>query len=261
MILDDLLLINRKIDTKVIGKTIKVYPSLPSTMDKIRQFAMNSADEGLVVVALKQTEGRGRMGRKWITGEGGLAASVLLRPVFEPQYEFIMLGGLAVLQTCKTLGVDDCGLKWPNDVLAGEKKIAGVLVEYQAGENGFYIVGMGININQAPDVTQHMTIKPGSLAHQLGKKIDITDFFALLLINFDRLYREICSGHSPFQLWKQNLITLGQGVCVKTHDREICGLALDVNADGSLMIKTRTGEIITVIAGDVSTETGNTPPV
>ncbi len=241
-----------RINTQIIGKTIKVYQSLPSTMDKARDEALKNDSEGLVVVALEQTEGRGRMGRKWITGEGGLAVSVLLKPDIRPLYELTMLGGLAILRTCKALGVTGAGIKWPNDVLVSDKKAAGVLVECRTGEGGYCIVGMGINVNQLPELLPNMPVEPTSLSLELGKTINMAECLGLLLKFADELYVDISTGGSLFEEWRQNLVTLGHKVSINTLNGERQGMAIDVNPHGSLVIKSPEGELITITAGDVN---------
>ncbi len=135
----------------MIGQPLLEFAEVESTNDVAKAEALRGAAEGLVVVADRQTRGRGRRGRVWSSPPGGgLYLSVLLRPDW-PAVEAPWLGvlaGLAAWRTARALGADTAVVKWPNDVLAGGRKLAGVLVEPRiaGGRIEFAVVGVGLNV-------------------------------------------------------------------------------------------------------------------
>jgi BirA family transcriptional regulator, biotin operon repressor / biotin---[acetyl-CoA-carboxylase] ligase len=142
-----------RIKTEVVGHPFLAYDELDSTQDIARSMAVDGAPEGLTIVARTQKQGRGRRGRSWLSIPGeGVYMSVLLRPNL-PSVEtgwLAVAGGVAVVKALVALGVRDVWLKWPNDVLVGGKKIAGVLVEPRLGSASidFAVVGIGVNVRQ-----------------------------------------------------------------------------------------------------------------
>ncbi|MBU0679108.1 MAG: biotin--[acetyl-CoA-carboxylase] ligase [Verrucomicrobia bacterium] len=137
----------------IIGHPVCAFAKVTSTMDVAKQLANAGAPEGLTVIAGEQTEGRGRMGRKWVsTGDKGLYLSVILRPSASCQDtdRIALFAGVAIAEALEVLGIKGTRLKWPNDVLIGKKKIAGVLIEPRTGAKGveFVLLGLGINVAQ-----------------------------------------------------------------------------------------------------------------
>ena len=98
-------------------------------MNKAREQALKGALEGTTIIADKQTSGRGRMGRAWLSPQGNLALSLILRPDLEYLPSLVMIASLAVLRTIKNLTNIDAVIKWPNDVLINGKKVSGILIE------------------------------------------------------------------------------------------------------------------------------------
>ncbi len=139
-----------------LGQPLVELEEVTSTNDVLRQMAEQGAAEGTAVVALRQTQGRGRQHRPWHSPPGlGLYLSVLLRPPW-PAAEsgaLALLAGLAVASALQQLGVPAVKLKWPNDVLAGGKKICGVLVEpvLQNERIEFAVVGLGVNVRHGAE--------------------------------------------------------------------------------------------------------------
>jgi BirA family biotin operon repressor/biotin-[acetyl-CoA-carboxylase] ligase len=134
-------------------RRIVVHESTASTNDDARRLAKDGAPEGTVVVAERQTAGRGRLGRTWDSPHHmGLYVSVLLRPVEPPALfgRYAIAGAVSACATCRDVADDRVTLKWPNDVLAEGAKLAGILAEIRQGPSGAELVlGFGININQA----------------------------------------------------------------------------------------------------------------
>ncbi len=136
-----------------LGRPLLVYEEAGSTNDLAKERATAGASEGWTIVAGRQTRGRGQQGRVWQSDSaGGLYMSVLLRPRWPAQESerLAILGGVSVFSALEILGVRRLSLKWPNDVLAGGKKIAGILVEPRVGQGllEFAVMGLGVNVGQ-----------------------------------------------------------------------------------------------------------------
>ena len=185
------------LNTKVVGKVLLEFDELPSTNDYIRHFSNEvNASEGLVVRARHQIAGRGQMGTTWESPAGSnLLFSFLLRPVWLPpdkQFYLSAVIATAVATTLKKLlPALPVSIKWPNDILVNQKKVAGILIEnaIQGQQFTTAIVGIGLNINQTefPGQLNHAT----SLAIQSGEKWDTEFVFNQLLWQLDQAYQEL----------------------------------------------------------------------
>ncbi len=222
--------------------TIESLPSIDSTNRLVAERAAAGALEGLVVTAELQTAGRGRLDRSWEAEPGAaLLVSVLLRPADLPVSRWFLLGaaaGLAAQDACGQVGEFTPDLKWPNDLLVGERKLAGILGE-ATGQAA--VVGMGLNVHGAP---------PGAAwaDEAAGHRIDRAALLAAWLRGFDRrlghwddvlaAYREACS-------------TLGREVVVEQGDGLLQGRAEAIDDDGRLVLRLAGGTRVVVAAGDV----------
>ncbi|MDD5605142.1 MAG: biotin--[acetyl-CoA-carboxylase] ligase [Dehalococcoidales bacterium] len=245
-----------KLPTRLVGRKVYYYRTLPSTMDVAREKGLEKELEGLVVVAGQQTGGRGRKGRFWLSPEGSLAISILCYPEKSQVAELVMCGALSVLATIEHFGVENAGIKWPNDVLIGNKKVSGILVESQimAETVTYAIIGMGINVNSDMSVYNKMTVPPTSLACAIGKEIDMRAVFCKLIENTDKLYTDLKNNISLLDQWKSRLITLGREVIVERGSTDLRGLARDVTPDGNLILQLESGKQVIISAGDVKLE-------
>ena len=171
-----------------------------STNDDLRRLAAEGADEGTVVLASRQTAGRGRLGRSWDSPEGlGLYLSFLLRPQ-EPVREigrYPIACAIAVCEACREIAGESVSLKWPNDVLAGGRKLAGILCEMRQSPSGVELVlGVGINGNQRPG-DFHAELQASATSLRIlrdGRPIDLESVATILLTvlseTIERLRRE-----------------------------------------------------------------------
>jgi BirA family transcriptional regulator, biotin operon repressor / biotin---[acetyl-CoA-carboxylase] ligase len=180
-----------------IGQRILVFGEVVSTNDVAWELAQEGAESGLVVLAERQTAGRGQRGRHWESAPAlGLWGSILLRPDLTPS-ESASLTSWAAGAIAATIA-EECGIaaiiKPPNDVYVGPAKVAGVLVEMRVEQNGAYaaIAGLGVNINQrAEDFSPEIRAQAGSLATAVGHPVDRRHFAIALLRKLDRSYCEL----------------------------------------------------------------------
>ena len=240
------------------GFTLRRLARTPSTQDVVRAAARAGAAEGFCCVAGEQTAGRGRQGRSWTAPAGtALLASILLRPPAEVAGGVSLAGGLAVADAAEALGARGVELKWPNDVLApGGGKLAGILTEVeprsQAGGGGVAVVcGVGLNLGVAwfpPDVA-------GASLHTLvGREVGWEEALAALLPALAGRCAELCRGGvgATVAAWRERSVTLGRRVAVDTPSGRVEGLAVDVAADGALLVQPDSGgPALRLLAGDV----------
>ncbi|HET7286864.1 MAG TPA: biotin--[acetyl-CoA-carboxylase] ligase [Pyrinomonadaceae bacterium] len=226
------------------------YESLPSTNTELARMASEGAAEGVAILADEQTAGRGRLQRAWSSPKGaGLYFSILLRPRIPvdlwPLITF--MAALAVgdaLQEAAGLRTD---IKWPNDLLSGERKICGILseaIETPAGRA--VIVGIGINLTPSafPEAT--------SVAEATGVRPDREAILAALLSALTRWYSLLGEREKIVAAWSsRSSYTMGKLVQVNNGDEVWQGTTCGVEPDGALRLRTMSGEIKVVRAGDV----------
>jgi len=221
------------------------------------------APEGAVLVTEEQTAGRGRLGRSWSSVPGGsLTFSVLLRPVaVRPDRRgwLPLLAGLAVVAAVRSAGVDAV-LKWPNDVLAGGGKLAGILAE-QSPDGAAVVLGIGLNVAALADPVPPSAggLSPASLLGALptGAVVSREALLLDLLGQLEARYQAFQVAADPagsglLAEYRARCATLGQPVRVLLPgDRELAGMARDVDAEGRLLVAAGDGAEIPVSAGDV----------
>ncbi|PPD57779.1 biotin--[acetyl-CoA-carboxylase] ligase [Dehalogenimonas etheniformans] len=234
------------------GHTLFTYDSIGSTMDRAGELAHKGAREGALVIAAEQTEGRGRLNRKWISPPGSLYFSVLLYPPIEKLPYLTMLAGLAVAEAIEECVAVQAGLKWPNDVLIGGRKAAGMLVESSFSRGKQYaVIGVGINVNVDISTSPEITGVATSLSEQAGMPVDSLNLLRAAIDRIESRYSNF-DKTALLDSWKARLITLGQPVKATMGEATIEGTATDVTDEGALIIRRTDGSICTVVAGDVT---------
>lgn len=220
-----------------------------STMDVAKELAERG--DKAIVIAEKQTAGRGRLSRAWKSDLGGLWITLILLDKRPLKYAFVFpfLSALAVANALKETYNLSPTLKWPNDVLLSEKKVAGILLEVkgEADLMDYALIGIGVNLNNK--VSQEpFEQKAISVSEYLGKKVDRFAFLSSLLQNFEALYLN-SSMQEILREWKSLSSTLGRPVKVRTLNESFEGVALDLDDDGALLVQTEAG-IRKVYSGD-----------
>ncbi|MDQ7003496.1 MAG: biotin--[acetyl-CoA-carboxylase] ligase [Ghiorsea sp.] len=235
--------------------SIQHFESLDSTNKEVLRQAKTGAKEGLTVVAVTQTAGKGRLGRTWQTIDHALAMSVLLRPDF-PVAEVSKLSLLTAvaLHDALSLFASEIGIKWPNDLLIEGKKVCGILTEMQQTDTGIVVVlGMGINIELPPVWDANMRTSPTSLNEHSTRKTNKEDVLQAALEALDTRYTQLKNqGFAPIlQAWEDAHIAKNKEVSVYSGNTYVQGIALGLADDGSLRLLVN-GEERRIIAGDVS---------
>jgi len=255
-------LVSRLGKTFVIGRDIRVFQETTSTNDVIEKLARDGVKEGAVVFAETQTRGRGRLGRSWLSpARKGLWFSVLLRPDLRP-LDTTQLTVASATSLRRALHVHtglDLKIKWPNDILIGGRKVAGILTELNAELDHikYVILGIGVDVNlTAHEFPADLRKTATSLRAELGKPVSRPQLAVAILREFDRDYALIAEGRfaAVADEWEAHCSTIGHRVVIRVGDREIRGRAESLSENGSLLVRTEHGHLERVIGGDVTLE-------
>lgn len=233
---------------------IEVHAALDSTMEAAAALANEGAAEGSLVLALEQRAGRGRRGRTWTSPPGGLYASLILRPDegMLRRLPVTLLGGLALVQA-----VDDVGggaradLKWPNDVLVGGQKLAGILGELSKGAGGHVLIlGLGVNVATSAEALAPEAGATSLAAH--GTPPALATLLGAFARRFEELYLSVRRGGGAAILSEASarMPLLGKTVRLRLPDRVVEGTACGLNATGGLVLEVD-GAREVFVAGEV----------
>lgn len=241
--------------TERIGKSILSYETVASTNDVAYDLAQKGAAEGTVVVSEGQTQGKGRLGRSWVSPKGkGVYLSILLRPTLPPQTipKLTLFAALSAARAIRQVTGLTAEMRWPNDLLLDGKKVSGVLTEMNAEQDRvhFVIIGIGINVNA--DV---VALPPfaTSLKIEKGETISRVTLTRLLLGEFDQLYNSFTEGKSDDALEECRKLSaiLGTHVTVEQTNGRKEGYALDIDEEGALLLRRDDGLTERILSGDL----------
>lgn len=244
------------LDTKIVGKVIHSYDVLESTNIQAKKLAGSDAEDGTVVIAKIQSEGKGRQNRKWISPEGGLWISVVIRPDLHPQKATLvtLMAANAVAETLSEYDLE-ARIKWPNDVLIDGKKVCGILTEAKIKENHleYIILGIGVNANiELSELPEDIREVSTTITHELKKDIFLDQLLHRLLVHMDMYYQllQAAEFEKIVKNWKEKSDTLQRHVKITTQKESIWGIAKDIDDTGALILKTDDGGIQKLYAGD-----------
>jgi len=226
-----------------------------STQAIAKGLAAKGAPEGTTVIAKSQSSGKGRLGRSWVSPTGGLYMSFILRPAGISKPELITLvTAVAVVDGIKHATGLNTVIRWPNDIMARGKKLAGVIAEAQADKQAItqVVVGVGVNCNANVSDTEGLGKEATSLAEELEKHTEVSELKNSILDSFSYLYGKWRAGEDMMPLWKGRVATLGKTVSIKlkTNGTAFSYQAVGVDPEGSLMV-TKDGKQTVVRAEDL----------
>lgn len=236
------------------GWRLEVHPELPSTSSHLIALAREGAPDGLAILALRQTAGRGQRGRSWCDAPGNLALSLLVRPSHAareaPQWS--LLGGVALVEAARAVDPEPeaLSLRWPNDLLRHGAKCAGVLAESALSPGGglaWMVLGFGVNLSHAPTV-------PGRATARLGRA-EPPEAFAARLLDRVSAWRRVrdAEGFGPVRAaWAAHGPAPGRRIAARcgrggTAEGGFAGLG----EDGSLLLETGQGAVLRIAVGEV----------
>ena len=220
-----------------------------------RMLAGHPPEQGLIVLADSQTDGKGRLGRAWHSAPGtGVYISTLIRPNLPPEQLPILtlMAGLATVIAVNGFTSNRAQLKWPNDLLLNEKKIAGVLCEYYPKNIPAVIIGIGINVNQTQFPTNIKEIAT-SLKLETGKEINRTALIKQLITQLDFQYSELKKYKvgTLIKNWTRHTDLFGKTITLKKSSQSITGKAIGLDNLGRLIITNESGEETAFDSGEV----------
>ena len=232
---------------------------LDSTNKYAKELCEKGAREGTIVVAEYQSAGKGRMRRKWLAKpRANLLFSVVLRPKDTVEALFLLncAGSVALVkgleQECKL----EAGIKWPNDIYVGGRKLGGLLGEFsiRSGMLDYVVIGIGLNVNWAPEQMGPGSERATSVWAETGKRICRTRLLGNILIHVQDCYHMLGSGNKDtlLQIYKHYSIILGRKVKIVDEDEIIHAKAIDIMQDGTLMVASDDGTSKYLKWGDVS---------
>ncbi len=247
---------------ELIGRSIRVLPVIDSTNDLLKAEAEDSiSDEGDIIITEHQTAGRGRLNRQWESPPGkSLLLSILLKP--EILSEKLQLAGLMV-----SLGVldglsgylesENIRLKWPNDLMAGGRKLCGILSDAGVDKTGrnFVITGIGININQTPvDFTELLRDTATSLYIMTGCQHSRSAVLKLVIARVDEHYRRLKTegGDWIAPAWLKRAGITGREIEIIDNNNTIRGICRGLNENGALLLELPDGVVREIYSGDVN---------
>lgn len=251
--------IAHNLKTRTMGRTAHAFRTVQSTNDVAAAQAEHGAIEGTIIVADQQTKGRGRLGRTWYSPPGtGIYLSIVLRPTFAPENApgLSLMTALALAETLETFCPGSLQIKWPNDVLLGGRKVAGILTELSAEKDkiNHVVVGIGINVNHGvghfPDELKDTAT---SVRRYLKRKVSRIQLLQRFLHRFEHeyaLYGRHLLGKAHARLRKYSSLS-GQRVTVRAGDHRISGAVRDIDVHGRLILDSA-GKRIPVSAGEVT---------
>ena len=243
-----------------LGIKFHYFPELDSTNSYARRLAQQGAPEGEVVIAERQSEGRGRLGRSWVSPPyRNLYCSLLLRPTLAPAHapQITLMAAVALADTVASFVAEPPEIKWPNDILLRGKKLAGILTESSCDSQRieFVIVGIGVNLNfpaeLMPEAIRH---RATSLMEVAGTRVSRETFLRRLIHDLDRCYGilEESGFDALAPRWQARFGLRGKRVRVEMGSELLTGRAVGIDGDGALLVEDDRGERQRVVAGDVT---------
>lgn len=249
--------IKHDLKTEYMGKKIYFFEEVDSTNLVARELADEGAPEGTVVIAESQRSGRASRGKKWLSPSGGVWMTIILRPDVEPNLapQLTLVAGVAVAETLLTECGLDVSIKWPNDILIGNKKVCGILTEVKAdvGSVEYVLVGIGIDLNVDVDIfPPELRDITTSLQAELEREIRQAELIQKFMQNFEAGYNEFKSGEfrGILNKWRKLSSTIGNYVELHRKGGIIRGEAVGISKSGKLILEMDDGSLEKVISGE-----------
>ena len=251
--------VKNNLSTEFIGRNIIHFNELDSTNSYAKKIADSLEGEGHVIITEKQLNGRGRMGRQWVSqNNNGIWMSVILKPkvsIFEVS-KITQVAAAAVSLALTNLGVHT-QIKWPNDLIINDKKVCGILTEMNSEINviNHVVVGIGINVNNdEDDFSDEIKNIATSIKIETSKKLKRNVLLAEILNNFENLYLELNNNNfsKSLDICKKNSYVIGKEINLIKNQEVKEAKAIDINNDGELVVKYANGETDNIISGEIS---------
>lgn len=252
------------LQTDTIGRKIYYFDTIDSTQNFALKLAQKPHENGSIVISERQTRGRGRLNRKWISPKGGIWLSILLRPNFELSQTslFPMVTSLALSIAIEKVLRIKPELKWPNDLTVKGKKVAGILIDVSIESNkiDYIIIGVGINFKIQPNKISKL-IKDHRKSYGIttlvketynGSPVELVQQF---LFELEQMYDKVISNsiEDIRKKWIKRSSTIGKNVTATTITGLLKGKAIGIDETGALLLSNK-GKIHRLLAGDITYE-------
>ena len=254
--------ITKKIKSKFIGRRIYYFDEIDSTQNYALQISNNTNENGAIIIAEKQTHGKGRLNRKWYSPEGGIWLSVIIHPEFQISDATIipLAASLALCESIKKVHKIKTDVKWPNDITIDGKKVAGMLIDTSIQGNKVENLVLGIGINFAVNIQQiekRLKNSPNfygvtSLFPEKNRPSKI-ELLVQFLLELEKVINSLIKGKNTqiIRDWSKHTNMFGKTISVNTGNGKISGIAKKIDSDGALIIKTGTKNR-RIFVGDVT---------
>ena len=239
--------LSKLLRTKKLGKSIYVFNELDSTQDYANSLPNNESLHGTIVIARKQNMGKGRIGRTWISPEGGVWMSIIIIPDFSIADIIFtqFIGSLAVADAVFESTKINCKLMWPNDILINEKKVCGILTDVNAeNEIKKIVIGIGLNANiESSSINNYLkddNLKATTLREEYGNDIEIIILIKSILERMEYYFDNFLSCGNTLEIvdrWKEKSDMLGKKAIVYDGNQQVKGEIIDVDQNGALLMK------------------------
>lgn len=249
------------LSTKFMGHRIFHYHCLQSTNETARVLAEKGAEKGTIILSEEQLNGRGRLGRNWVSPYGrGIWMSIILKPTISPieTSQLTLVAGVAVTESIRGLTGLPALIKWPNDILINNKKVCGILTESKVEIDvvHYVIIGIGINVNlDKSNFPEDIRAKATSLKIENGgNSISRVALLQQVLSNFEHYYLQyLKEGFGTIRhQWKKYSITFDRYITIQTIKRKLVGLVLDIDQNGALVVRDSSGKAHHFNAGEIT---------
>jgi len=274
----DLEALQRNLQTQYfgVGDRLLYLSTVESTNTLAMQLAYEQPEEGLVIHTDSQTAGKGRRGRRWVDVPGcNVLMSILFRPLYPPHI-LVMITSLAVVDAIADICQVAAAIKWPNDVLIEDRKVAGILIETSHDSSGrmIAVAGIGVNVNGSiKELAKHSSIQvpltaiattlESACGHIVSREVFIARLLQYIEKSYFALQQEIAELSvvgtvikEPFtrlirERWRSQLATLGRTIVVQQGNSVVSGIAEDVDESGELLLRRHSGDLVRITWGDV----------
>lgn len=250
--------IKHELQTESLGQVIWYKEEVDSTNNQAKILARQGAEEGLLVIAERQTEGKGRLGRSWQSPAGtGIWMSLILRPTILPRYasQLTLLAGLSMCEVIREVTGLDAQIKWPNDIVVHGKKVCGILAEMSAEMEGvnYIVIGIGVNVNSGyfPETLPHASSLAIQGKREYSRKGIIKKFLEIFEVDYKK-YKKHNDLSEIMVRYKNNCITLDRKVKLLMGGETIFAEATDISDEGELIVTLEDGTRKVVASGEVS---------
>ncbi len=242
-----------------LPRELLVFQETDSTNDIAARLGREGAKEGAVIFAEKQTAGRGRLGRRWESGQAlGLWFSLLARPAMPVALwpRLTTWAAVGVAEGIEAISPIEVSIKWPNDIFARGLKIAGILIEthVDAAGNAYAVVGIGVNVNhESEDFAEELRGKAGSVRMVTGNRMDRQQTAVAILRSLDRRYGNCVDDFSALvAVARKRSFLTGRAVEIRSGQTAQRGWVEDLDEEGALLLRGAEGKLTRVSSGEAS---------